>query len=68
MSAGTNFFVVSCAILIFSIINFSLGPIINKKVVGDWDLANCAKLSDDYETRKKTTSMTEIEKKMKNGQ
>jgi len=37
MSAGANFFVVACAILIFSIINLSIGPAINKFVSSGWE-------------------------------
>ena len=61
MSPGANFFVVACGILIFSIINFSLAPIINKREGSDWDLGNCAKLIDDFETEKKERNMTDIE-------
>ena len=72
MSPGANFFVVSCAILIFSIINLSIGPIINKVITIDyedevyWGQLNCAKKSDDYEDKKKSNpSMSEETKKKK---
>lgn len=61
MSAGSNFFICSCAVVIFTIINLSLGPIINYKVGFQWGLANCEKLEDDYEERQKYP-MTEKER------
>ena len=48
MSAGANFFVVSCAILIFSIINLSIGPVINKAISNNGN-ANCKMLVDTYD-------------------
>ena len=33
MSPGANFFTIACGILIFSIINFSIAPIINKNML-----------------------------------
>ena len=44
MSAGANFFVVSCAILIFSIINLSIGPVINRQLT-NYGNSNCKKKS-----------------------
>ena len=61
MSAGSNFFICSCAVVIFTIINLSLGPIINYKVGFQWGLANCEKLEDDYEESQKYP-MTEKER------
>ena len=61
MSAGTNFFIVSCSILIFSIINLSIGPIINRKVATGWDTGNCAILSDQYEENKSKMEDSEKE-------
>ena len=52
MSAGTNFFVCSCAILAFAIVNVNVGPCINHRVK-NWSLNNCKKLSDELETSKK---------------
>ena len=48
MSKGLIFFCCSCAILLFSIINLSVGPIISKRVRGDWGTVNCEKAKDDY--------------------
>ena len=53
MSSGSNFFICACAILVFSIINYKIGPIINGRVGYNWGLLNCAKQSDDYEDAKK---------------
>lgn len=52
MSAGANFFVVACAILIFSIINLSIGPVINRVVSSSWGTSNCQELVDKYEEDK----------------
>ena len=54
MSAASNYFFCSCAILLFAIINLSVGPIINNRVSRaiEWGLANCAKLVDDLDTYK----------------
>ena len=49
MSANSNFFICSCAILVFTIINYNLGPIINGRVGNSylarnsWALVNCKK-------------------------
>ena len=44
MSPGANFFVASCAILIFSVINLSIGPSINNTTNVNWALFNCEEL------------------------
>ena len=53
MSKGLIFFCCSCAILLFTIINLSVGPIISGAVgvdsIGKWGTLNCAKYSDDYD-------------------
>ena len=49
MSKGLIFFCCSCAILLFSIINLSVGPIVSKRVKGDWGTLNCEKAKDDYD-------------------
>jgi hypothetical protein len=60
MSAASNYFFCSCAILLFAIINLSVGPIINNRVSGaiEWGLANCAKLVDDLDTYKSESHPT----------
>ena len=63
------FFCCSCAILLFSIINLCIGPIINRRVyypsIGIpgastfgtiWGTLNCAYLSDRYDQKKKRWS------------
>ena len=63
MSAGANFFVVSCAILIFSIINLSIGPVINRKLT-NYGNSNCKKIVDDYDDyRERHPDMSEEKKK-----
>lgn len=60
------FFCCSCAILLFSIINLCIGPIINRRVYNpyisipvastsgnSWGTLNCAYLSDQYDQKKK---------------
>ena len=49
MSKGLIFFCCSCAILLFTIINLSVGPIIHGKVNNDWGTANCEYLKDKYD-------------------
>ena len=52
MSKGLIFFCCSCAILLFTIINLSVGPIIHGKVNGDWGTANCEYWKDEYDKYK----------------
>ena len=54
MSSGSNFFICACAILVFSIINYKIGPIINGAVGPNWALENCKKMSDDFKDYKKS--------------
>ena len=49
MSKGLIFFCCSCAILLFSIINLSVGPIISKRVGYDWGTLSCEKAKDVYD-------------------
>ena len=63
MSSGSNFFICACAILVFSIINYKIGPIINYKVGTDWALANCEDLQDRYDAAKELNpNMSDEEK------
>ena len=69
MSKGLIFFCCACAILLFTIINISVGPIISGKVGNDsmpdpvdgssynlaWGTANCQYFSDLYDEAKKTS-------------
>jgi len=55
MSKGLIFFCCACAILIFTIINLSVGPIVSgalKNFSGDWGTLNCQKEKDDYDDAK----------------
>ena len=70
------FFCCSCVILLFSIINLCIGPIINRRVYnpyistpagstsGDsWGTLNCAYLSDQYDQDKKDGPIDDKDKK-----
>ena len=75
MSKGLIFFCCACAILLFTIINISVGPIISGKVGNDymsdpddsssyinldWGTANCEYFSDLYDDAKKTIDGDEL--------
>jgi len=49
MSKGLIFFCCACAILLFTIINLSVGPIVSKKVNG-WGTQSCQKAKDEYDS------------------
>ena len=62
MSAGSNFFICSCAVLILTITNLGIGPIINHRVGESWGLENCEALVDDYgDAKDKNPNMDESE-------
>ena len=50
MSKGLIFFCCACAILIFTIINLSVGPIITNG--GSWGTLNCQIIRDNYNDAK----------------
>jgi len=56
MNKGFIFLCCACAILLFTIINLSIGPIVTgtvKRYFGyDWGLLNTAKAKDDYDDAK----------------
>ena len=52
MSKGLIFFCCSCAILLFTTINLSVGPIVSKRVGSNWGVLNCQKAKDDYDKEK----------------
>lgn len=52
MSKGLIFFCCACCILVLTIINLSIGPIISGHVT-DWGTRNCASLKDGYDEAKK---------------
>ena len=64
MSAGANFFLCSCAILTFTIINLNVGPIVNGLVGSKWPSTNCKIISDEIDEMEKNPNITkeEIEK------
>ena len=49
MSFGKIFFILSCSILILSIININTGPIVTLAVGSDWGDLNCQLLKDEYD-------------------
>jgi hypothetical protein len=51
MGKGLIFFCCACAILVFTIINLSVGPAISGKI-GNWGTANCASFKDLYDLAK----------------
>ena len=62
MSKGLIFFCCACAILLFTIINLSVAPVINDRAYTITGTQNCKKLSDEYDEAKKG-QLTEEEKK-----
>ena len=52
MGKGLLFFCCACCILVFTIINLSIGPIINGAVGGSWGTLNCARQRDIYDDAK----------------
>ena len=54
MAAGTRFLICSCVILIFTIINFGVGPAINKRVGDDFSYVDCSYYSDQLDEYKKS--------------
>ena len=73
MGKGLLFFCCSCCILVLTIINLSVGPIISKKVgqgdpsnnVEAWGTANCKALKDTYDSYNNLPD--EQDKKFKSG-
>ena len=57
MNKGFIFFCCACAILLFTIINISIGPIVTEAAERlfqeDWGLLNTAKAKDDYNDAKR---------------
>jgi len=60
MNSNKYFFICSCVLFAFSLLNYSLGPVINGKVDWVWSSQNCGKISDDLieDQRKPQYSMT----------
>jgi len=61
MIKGLIFFCCACAILIFTIINLSVGPIVSGAAKnfsgGDWGTLNCQEKKDDYDDAKDDNSI-----------
>lgn len=53
MSKGLIFFCCSCCILVLTIVNLSIGPIISGKV-DNWGTYNCAYRKDNYDRQKES--------------
>ena len=51
MGKGLLFFCCSCCILVLTIINLSVGPIVSGTLGDDWGLENCEKLKDDKDKK-----------------
>ena len=49
MNYGYIFLIISCCILILSIININIGPIVSLTLGYDWKYLNCELLSDEYD-------------------
>ena len=63
MTPVSNFFAISCAILALSVVNLSIGPIVNKKVGTSWDQGRCEYYSDLYANAKKSNPNMDEETK-----
>lgn len=53
MSKGFLFFCCACVILLFSIINLSIGPIVSRTVGTNWVREDCKYYVDKYDDEKK---------------
>ena len=63
MSKGFLFFCCACVILLFSIINLSIGPIVSRTVGTDWGILNCKYYVDKYDDEKKSGGLDDDTKK-----
>ena len=63
MPKGLLFFCCACCILVLTIINLSVGPIISRTVGSSWGTNNCAYEKDYYDNVKKNNPPSDIEKK-----
>ena len=63
MNKGLIFFCCACVILLFTIINLSVGPVVSL-IRNSWGTLNCAKMSDEYDFKKEQSpGLTDDEKK-----
>ena len=63
MGKGLIFFVCTCIILVLTIINLGIAPIVNKKVGYFWGTLNCARLKDIYDDQKEDYILSSQAKK-----
>lgn len=56
MPKGLIFFCCACCILVLTIVNLSIGPIVSGRVGGSWGYLNCAYYKDQHKEIKKTIS------------
>ena len=56
MPKGLIFFCCACCILVLTIVNLSIGPIVSGRVGGSWGYLPCAYYKDYHKETKKTTS------------
>ena len=64
MNKGLIFFCCACVILLFTIINLSIGPIVSYTTGRSWGTLNCAIMSDNYDDKKgKSPGLTDDQKK-----
>ena len=63
MSKGFFFFCCACVILLFSILNLSIGPIVSRTVGTNWVREDCKYYVDDYDDEKEKRSIDDDEKK-----
>ena len=61
MGKGLLFFCCSCCILVLTIVNLSIGPIINHKTEMSGTM-NCAQLQDNYDDDAKKGTLTDEQK------
>ena len=54
MGKGLLFFCCACCILVLTIINLSVGPIVSKAVGDDWGTKNCQQLKDQKDDNEET--------------
>ena len=64
MNKGLIFFCCACVILLFTIINLSIGPIVSYTTGRSWGTLNCAIMSDNYDDKKdQSPGLTDDQKK-----
>ena len=59
MSKGLLFFCCACCILVFTIINLSIGPVISQRISRSWGYANCPRFKDLWDDAKDDAKKTD---------